>query len=118
MEQVARRLKGQADGHQVDDHLLFEGRGAAPEQVPPGPVPGLDGQRGLALFETQGLGRQGHRDLHRLTPVPSRRKGALGHHLALVPLGKGDLDLFQAAAQVSGFNRQAGFGAHHFHGGF
>ena len=92
--------------------------GAAPEQVPPGPVPGLDGERGLALFETQGLGRQGHRDLHRLTPVPSRRKGALGHHLALVPLGKGDLDLFQAAAQVSGFNRQGGFGAHHFHGGF
>ena len=88
------------------------------EQVPPGPVPGLDGQRGLALFETQGLGLKDHRDLHRLTPAPSRRKGALGHHLALVPLGKGDLDLSQAAGLVSGFNRQAGFGAHHLHRGF
>ena len=92
VQQVARRLKGQADGHQVDDHLLAQAGAPALKQLPPGAIPRRCGQGRLALLEAQGLGLQGEGDFHLFTGRAARRKFLLQDHLLLAGLGEGDLD--------------------------
>ena len=114
---MAHRLKGHGDGDQVDDHLLTQGIGPAPEHIPPGAVPDPGGEGGLAFLEAQGLGLQGEGDLHRLAGVAARRKFLIQHHLLLAVLGKGDLHFFKAAALVTGLQGERGLGPHHLHRG-